>query len=145
MFENFRHKAHEFFYSQIVIPFETCFSFFCIYSGVASLMKFGVVSDIFENVIGTFYASLFNIGFILAGLCLYLGTGLRRRDLEMCGLITIGTSLLIRSIALGWMLGLNPLIVNSYILNVAFIVACVVRGITLYNYKISIQAVARKQ
>jgi hypothetical protein len=144
MFGNLRQSIHNFFYSQMVVPFETCFAFFCVYSGIAALLNFGIIADTFQSVIGEHLAAFFNIGFVFSGLALYFGVGLRRRDLEMCGLITIATSLVVRSIAIVWLLGFNPLIINTYISNFAFILACVIRGMTLYKYRISIEAVSRK-
>ncbi len=116
-----------FFKRQSVVPFETMFAFYCIYSGVAGLFNFGITNDIFKIVLGSLIANIFNVGYILAGAGMYFGIGSKRGDLEGFGLIAIATSVMIRMLAVGWMQGFSPVVVNLYAFSIAFLTACAVR------------------
>jgi hypothetical protein len=118
---------HTFFRRQSVVPFETMFAFYCMYSGIAGLLNFGVTNDIFKTVLGSIIANIFNVGYILAGAGMYFGIGVKRGDIEGFGLIAIATSVLIRMVAVGWVGGFSPTVVNLYAFSIAFLAACAVR------------------
>ena|ERR1051326_6825380 len=123
----------DFFQRQRLFPFESVFGFFCIYSGLAGLLQFGVSSEAVTNVLGPVLATVFNILFLLAGAGIYFGTGWNKPHLEASGLNIVVAALLIRSITLGWLVGINATVINAYVLNIAFIVACVVRLFNIHK------------
>jgi len=128
------------------------FAFYCIYSGIAGLLNFGVTNDTFRVVLGAGLANIFNVGYILAGVGMYMGIGLRRGNFEGFGLITIATSVFIRMLAVGWVTifhptlivptattkSLLPIMINLYAFSLAFIVACIVRFSYILNGEIII-------
>jgi hypothetical protein len=116
-----------FFRRQGIVPFETMFAFYSLYAGLAGVLHFGITNDVFKEVIGTSLALIFNIGYIVAGLSVYFGIGTRKANIEAFGLITLITSVLIRAIAMGYIIGMNPFIINSYVFSATFISACIVR------------------
>lgn len=113
--------------NQKLVPFETMFGFYCAYSGLAGLLNFGIVNNTFNSVAGFRTATIFNIIYLLAGLGMYIGTGFKKVNIEAFGLITVITSILIRTITTSWLLGVNPIIINSYIFNMSIIFACFIR------------------
>jgi hypothetical protein len=117
------------------------FSFYCIYGGVAGIFRLGVANDQFITVLGQTLSHVFNIAYFLSGISLYFGTGLRKKEIEVFGLCTIITSLLVRVLAISWLSGLDDRIVGLYIVNMAFIVACLVRLYTLFNYEFAVSII----
>ena len=124
-------RLHDFFVRQSQHSFEVVIAFWCVYSGVTSLFNFGIVSNVITNALGTFAAAAFNILFVISGVAIYYGIGRSRGNVEGAGVILLAMSLLVRSLATGWVLGLSPVIFNSYILNGTLIVACMVRLVLL--------------
>lgn len=119
-----------FFRRQCVFPFDTVFGFFCVYSGLVAFFGWGIVNDVFLKVLGSTVANLFNFAYVIAGLCLYFGIGLDKVNFYALGLILISMSLIIRSIAVFYFLGLDPTIFNNYVFSLAFLVAC---GVRIWN------------
>src|SRR5687768_3914871 len=109
---------------QSIVPFDTTFAFFCIYSGMISVFRIGIVPNIFRDTLGERISSMFDIGYALAGLLMFIGIGLGRRDVQAAGLITVITSITIRCVLIGWLIGFNSLVFNTYVFNIAFIIAC---------------------
>ena len=93
----------------------------------------GLKAGMLAQVVGAKIAMMFNVLYLMAGLAMFFGLGLMRGNLEAFGLILVPPSLIIRVIATGWVQGftLNPAIINGYVLNAAFIFACVVRLMVL--------------
>lgn len=128
-----------FYTNQKLVPFETMFGFYCAYSGLAGLLNFGIVSNAFNSATGYKTSTIFNIVYLLAGIGMYIGVGLKRINIEAFGLITVITSIIIRTITASWVFGINPVIINSYIFNTAIIFACIIRLITIYKNNIFIK------
>lgn len=125
----------KFFKRQVILPFETCFAFFCVYSGIAGIVSFGPVNDAFRQVLGHKKSIIFNVGFLVAGLALYFGLGLAKRNIEAFGLITIIMSLLVRVIAVFSIAGISSSLFNNYVYAFAFIFACIIRARSLFTRK----------
>ena len=117
----------KFFLRQAAVPFETTLAFFFMYAAVASMVGFGVVASPLSRTLGLVIAMIFNIAYLIAGLGMFVGIGTRRGDLEAFGLILIITSLAVRMVATGWLVGINPQIINGYVSSGVFIFACVMR------------------
>lgn len=122
-----------------IIPFETSISLFCIISGVFGLLSWGLNNDQFISALGVRIATGFNIGYIVAGVGTFLGLALNRKDLETFGLTCIVTSLLVRSAAIGWKVGINPIVVTSYAFNAILIGASITRAYMIHKYKVIVQ------
>lgn len=120
-------SLREFHTRHSIIPFEAGFAVFCVYNGIISIIGFGLIPNILRTVIGYNLSMIFDIGFLVAGIAMFFGSGLGRRDLESVGLITVATSLLIRSVIVGYLMGFSPIIFNSYISNFIFICCCLAR------------------
>ena len=132
-------QAHDlmrnFFKRQSIIPFETCFGFFCIYSGVAGIMSWGLTNDIFKHALGHPLSDGFNLAYIMAGLAFYFGIGLNQRNIEAFGLILAIASLTARSVVIFNVTRFSPEVVNSYVYTAGFSVACVVRLHSLAQHR----------
>lgn len=122
-----------FFIRQSLSPFETMFAFFCIYAGLARLFDFGVTVGPFQRALGSKAAIVLNVILVVSGLGIYVGRGIGRGDVEASGLILLATSLIITTIVNGWLFGLNPMVINSYVLNGAFVFSCVIRLVKIFK------------
>jgi hypothetical protein len=119
----------------VLVPFEIAFSLYSLYMGISGLLGFGSVSSsLFVEVLGR-WSIPFNLLYAVSGLAIYTGLVTLRRNVEAFGLITLATSLIIRSIVLLWcscgdrvVLGQ---VVNVHVLNLVFLVACVARIVSL--------------
>ena len=126
-----------------VVPFETVIAIFCALSGVFGLLQLGLNNDQFASAMGRTIANVFNAGYILAGLGMLVGIALNRKDIEIFGLTCVVTSLLVRSSAIAWKVGLNPFIVTSYFFNALVIGACITRAVMIIKYKVLIQKIVK--
>lgn len=120
-------RLKEFLKQQSIVPFETTLAFFFIYAAIASLAGFGVTATPLSKVLGYWITMVFNVVYLFAGLGMYFGIGLRWGNIEAFGLILLITSIVVRLIAATWILGINPMVINGYILNAAFIFSCLIR------------------
>lgn len=117
----------------VISPFEAMFGFICIYAGLAGVFNFGIINNIFTDLLDIKFLLLFNIIYFLSGLGIFLGIAFKKGNLEAFGLISLATTLIIRTIIFGWLLGLNPIIVNAYIFNAAFALGCLIRLIAIFK------------
>lgn len=111
----------------LIVPFETMFAIYSAYSGITGIFRFGIVSNTFQDVVGSTIADIFNILYFIAGLAMFFGIGLQKKHFESFGIIIVATSALIRTIALAFFAGLSPAIINSYFFSVIFTLACYIR------------------
>lgn len=109
-------------------------AFFCIYAGTVAIINFGVTVTPLAAALGPKIAILFNGLFIVSGLAIYFGMGLRKANLEAFGLVLLATSLAVRTVVSTWYFGMNPMAINGYVLNGAFAVSCVVRLRTIWHW-----------
>jgi hypothetical protein len=126
--------CRNFFRNQSLLPFETMWAFFCVYVSVVNVFKWGTTASPLTRALGTKTALAFNVAFCLAGLSIYFGIGLKRGNIEACGLILLMMSLIVATIVNGWLFGLNPAVINAYILNGAFIVSCLIRLLVIIHW-----------
>lgn len=126
-------KIKKFKVSLTLAPFEAMFGFICIYSGLAGIFNFGIINNIFSNLLNIRFLLFFNLIYFLSGIGIFFGVGLKKGNLEAFGLIVLATTLLIRTVIFGWLLGLNPIIVNAYVSNCAFAFGCSIRLITIFK------------
>lgn len=124
-----------------IIPFETAISLFCVVSGVFGLFAWGLNNDQFISALGIKIANAFNVGYIVAGLGMFLGLAINRKDLETFGLTCVVISLLVRSSAIAWKVGINPVVITSYVFNAILIGACITRAWMIYKYKVIVQQI----
>jgi hypothetical protein len=141
----FREKIWLFFFTQAVVPFDTVIAFYCAYGGIAGLFKIGVASDRFVTVLGETMSTLFNLWYGLAGILMFFAIGLRRRDIQSFALISIVTSLLVRIVAVSWLSGLDKQIFGLYVINSAFIVACITRIYMLSKYDFTLKLIDNRK
>lgn len=121
----------KFFHNQAIAPFETVFGFFCAYSGLAGLFKFGIILTAYSQAISGKFLIFSNTIYLISGLGIFIGLGVRRGDMEAFGLILLTTVLIVRTLIFGFVFGFNPIIINSYILNAAFVFSSIVRFKTI--------------
>jgi hypothetical protein len=133
-YKKYKEQIWLFFFTQAIVPFETVFAFYCMYGGVSGILKLGIASTNFIEGIGEKLALAFNIWYLVAGVCLYFGVGLRKRSIEVFGLVSIITSLFVRMFVISVISGFDSTIVGVYVINTAFIIACFVRMKTLFKY-----------
>lgn len=136
-----KHSLYTMWMNINIVPFQTVIALFCVLTGVFGLMNLGLNNDIFIRAIGPIWASVFNIAYIVAGAGMILGVALARKDIELFGLTVIASQLLIRAISMGWIAGLNRLIIVGYFFNALTIGACVVRAMTILRYKVIVQKI----
>lgn len=120
-------QIRQFFERQTASPFETMLAIYFAYAAVATMLNFGIVASPLTNLLGAKIAVLTNVAYLLAGLAMYFGIGLRKGNVEAFGLILVMTSLSVRAVATAWLLGTNPMIINSYVSTAVFLLACMVR------------------
>lgn len=120
-----------FFLRTYIVPFETMFATFSIYSGVASIVHFGIISnpiaDLLIAFLGPVLSFIFNVGYILSGVGLLFGVGLGRRDFEAFGLIFLTTSIFVRTMIAGLLVGPTAPIANAFFSMIVFTAACMIR------------------
>lgn len=119
----------------VLFPFEIAFSLYSLYMGVSGLVGFGSTSgSLFVEVLGR-WSIPFNLLYAISGLAIYFGLVTLRRNVEAFGLVTLTTSLIIRSIVLLWCSCGDRIVwgqvVNVHVLNILFLVACVSRIVSL--------------
>lgn len=110
-----------------IIPFEAAFSLFAIYSGLVSLIEYGVVANIVREVTGRLWTTIFDVVFIFSGLAIYFGIGLSRRDFEAVGLIMMVASIIVRVMLIMNSIGFIPITINNYVFNIIFLITCCIR------------------
>lgn len=113
--------------NQKLHAFETMFGFFCIYGGATGMLKFGIVNTAYSHAFSETFLLVVNIIYLLAGFGISFGIGLRRGDVEAFGLIILTTTLIIRTLMLGFLFGIDPVVINAYVLNLIFAASCIVR------------------
>ena len=124
---------------QKAAPFETMLGFICIYGGLAGIFNFGIINNIFTSVISYPLLLLLNIIYLISGITIFTGLGLKRGNLEAFGLVILSTTLIVRTVLIGFLLGFNPIIINSYISNAAFVFACIIRIRTIAKNNLIIE------
>lgn len=146
-----------FFLRQRVVPFETGIAVYCLYSSITALVGFGLTNNMFRSSVPGPISTFFNAAFVVAGLCMFLGIGLGRRDIEGLGLMAVVTSLVIRSVAVTYFFGLDeivvngfvirgmPIVVNTNVTNIIFIVACLIRLESIFAWRILVEMQGRPQ
>lgn len=125
-------------------PFETMFATYSFYAGTAGLFNFGLTPSIFEQVVGPIVALIFNVAYAIAGLSMFFGLWLARKEIESFGLIVVMTSALIRQIAVGYVAGFSSVIFSGYVFAAIFIAACSIRLRQLKNIVIIEKAINQK-
>lgn len=123
-----------------VMPFEAMFGFICIYAGLAGIFNFGIVNNIFSSLLDVKLLLIFNILYLFSGIGIFFGVGLKKGNLEAFGLIILAATFLVRTLIFSWHLGLNPIIVNAYISNCAFIMACSIRIVIIFRNNRTLKA-----
>lgn len=117
-----------------VVPFEALIALFAAYSGAVSLLGIGPTATALTLQLPPWLVNVLNIVFLLAGLAMVFGIGVPRRSLEAFGLVLVLMSVVVRTLALQWLVGatadtLNGLVLNS--LTVIFLwvrLSAVIRG-----------------
>lgn len=100
------------------------------------MLKFGIVNTAYSHAFSETFLLVVNVIYLLAGFGIFLGLGLRRGDIEAFGLIILTTTLIIRTLMLGFLFGIDPVVINAYVLNLVFVASCIVRiKIILNNNK----------
>lgn len=109
------------------LPFEAAIGAIALYAGVTGLIGFGGSRDALELLLPAWSVFLFHAAYTLAGVSVLWGLGRGRIAPEAFGLVLVGTSVVVRSLALFWFLGVDPLAFSSVFPNGAFLAACVAR------------------
>jgi len=141
LYTKYMSRLRNFFLAQMIVPFETGTAFYCVYGGLAGLLKWGLTSTSFAEGIGEAWAIAFNIWYLIAGLFIFFGIGLRNKPVEVFGLVSMISSLLLRSAVISWVNGLDTLVVGLYTINAIFISMCLTRIYTLFKYIVFVQVI----
>lgn len=126
-------KIINFFLCQKLFPFDTMVGFFFVYIGIFGLIYI-LLGKAVTSIIALGYKTTIaiNAGYLVAGLAMFFGIGLNKYNIQAFGLVTVATSLAIRAILTGWVVGIsNPLIINIIVLNGILILSCIVRLINI--------------
>lgn len=105
-----------------------------MYAGAAAILSYGTTVGPLSRALGPAIATIFNVAFVVAGLGMYFGLGLKRGNVEAFGLILLAASLAVRSIINGWLFGVSPQAINGYVLNAAFVFSCAIRLLTIFRW-----------
>ncbi len=127
-----------------VAPFEGAFAAINIFMAISALTRPTVQGGIFNHVVGLQLSAAFNVGYVMAGVAMLIGIAFGRRELEGSGLILLAASLLMRTIAVGWVFGLMRAGVALYVVNGLLIGAVIIRLISLFQRKTLIQVTTVK-
>lgn len=118
----------------LMFPFEVAFALYSVYMGVSGLVGLGSTSGtLFVRAIGN-WSVPFNIMYAVAGVAIYLGLVLLRRNVEAFGLVILATSLVIRSLVIAWCNCGDGRVwgqLNVHVLHALFLVACASRLVSL--------------
>lgn len=117
----------------MVLPFEAAIAVSSATLGVASLFGFTAPSQAFGAVLPASMVALFNLLYILSGLCILHGLGWAYRNLEACGLILLITTLVVRVIMLAVTFGAAPSIMTALLQLIIFIAASITRLQALFK------------
>lgn len=126
-------KIKQFFFNQRNQPFDTMLGFFCAYAGIFGLINIYIGKAVASvSALGYKTTIIFNICLTISGIGMFFGIGLNKYNIEAFGLITVATSLLIRSILIAWLVGINtPTVINTIVLNCIFTLSCVIKLINI--------------
>jgi hypothetical protein len=116
-----------------VVPFEAMIAAFIVYSGVISLFNIGITTDALRAVLEPWFADAFSVTYLIAGASMLYGIARGRGGAESFGLVLVGMSVIVRSIALVWLLGLDATIINALVFNVLVLLTCAVRLRALFK------------
>lgn len=129
---------------QRVAPFETMIGFLVIFVGIITVLDFGIIhtpiNEIFVNFVGYKLYLLLNMFYILSGLCIFIGLGIRKGNIEAFGLVLLVSVLITKIFITTLLIGVSPVIINAIISNIAFSLAGIIRLQTiLRNNKLLLQ------
>jgi len=121
----------EFFKRQFVVPFEVTFGIYSVYGGLMGIVGFGQVNTFVRQEFGDTLTTICNALYVVAGLAIFFGIGLNKRNIEASGLVLLIASLVVRAIALekliDWWTPQMPALIGNYVYSAIFIVACILR------------------
>lgn len=137
-------KIKTFLINQSLYPFEVMWAFVCMFAGMVAILNYGITVTPLETALGITAATIFNVIFFISGAAIFLGVGFRKGNVEAFGAILLVMSLLVRTIAAMWLVGFTPMTINGFILNTAFIVACVVRLWTIWGWAKAVNQILHK-
>jgi len=89
------------------LPFESFIAVLALQSGLVGLFRIGSSATVLDAVLGVSLAHVFQVGYAVSGLLMLVGVGLGRADSEGFGLMLLSTSVVIRTIALVYLLGIT--------------------------------------
>jgi uncharacterized membrane protein YuzA (DUF378 family) len=87
------------------LPFEAFVAVLALQAGLMGLFLIGSTANVLDAVLGAPLAHVFQAGYAVSGLLMLVGIGLGRADIEGFGLMLLSTSVVIRTIALAYLLG----------------------------------------
>lgn len=140
-FPHARMTAHTMWMNLNVHSFQAVIAIFVALTGIFGLFDIGLNNRQFAEAMGSTISNVFNVGYVLAGLGILVGLALNRRDVELFGLVCVITSLFVRSSALLWYTGINPITITGYSLNLLLVGAAVTRAYLIYKYKFVVQKI----
>jgi hypothetical protein len=113
------------------VPFEAMIAALAAYSGGVGLLRFGANTDPLSLSLPLALVTMFQAGYLIAGLAMLVGLGTGRRNFEALGLVVVASSVLIRTVALVWVVGFTAPIINAMISSALVVLACVLRNRSL--------------
>ena len=131
-----------FFRRLSVVPFEAAIGAIALYSGLVGLLHLSQSSDALNLLLPGWFVIALQITYLVAGFAMLYGAGRGRGSAEVFGLILVGASLIVRSVALFWFLGVDALALNAIFPNAVFLAACASRyralakGVTLVRSEV---------
>jgi hypothetical protein len=98
--------ASGFFRRLMFAPFEVLIGGLAITTAIAGLLETGSpAASALDAVLPGWAANLFQIAYLVAGVCLVVGVGAQRSDIESAGLVVIATNQVVRAIVFAALIG----------------------------------------
>lgn len=110
-----------------VVPFEVAIAAIALYAGVSGLFGVAASTDALAVLLPSWALVAFQLAYIAGGLGLLWGIMRGRAAPEAFGLVTVGTSIVVRSLAMFYFLGWDQRAVSALVPNALFLAACIVR------------------
>jgi hypothetical protein len=109
-----------------IIPFETAIGVLVIISGIAGLMKFGVVDPVAQLLPYWEFVAV-NVMYLLAGVGIITGILVDLGDIEAFGLWFLSGAIIARFVLYGYYLGIDKNFIITGTFDFAFVVAAYTR------------------
>lgn len=122
-----------------VLPFEALIAALAAISGLLGLVNIGgIAKDPLDVALGIGLTSMFQVAYMVAGVCILIGLGLNKVNIEAGGLVLLISGTVVRFLAVLYVVGFNSLVGVTLVFYVLINAASVARLWTLYQGKVTV-------